>query len=167
MRKIPNIAKITVAAAAVSAFAGPAWAAGCALQDEIMALDTRVLQSELVVAALHCGHSGPYNAFVRKFEPVLVADGVAFRNYFNRIYGPHGEQVMDETVTRLANYAEMRSWTLGTSYCANAAAVFGTLLSLDTSQLAIFARSRPYVRDHGVEPCAVEAAAPAAAQPSP
>lgn len=166
MRKIPNFAKITMAAAAISANAGPALAAGCALQDEIMALDTRVLQSELVVAALHCGQSGPYNSFIQKFGPVLVADGIAFRNYFSRIYGPSGEQMMDETVTRLANFAEMRSWTLGAAYCPNAAAVFGTLLSLDTAQLAIFARSRPYVRDHGVEPCAVEAAAPAA-QPSP
>ena len=89
----------------------------CALPAEQAALDTSVLQSELVVAALSCGANSQYNGFVQKFESELVALGAAFRNYFARIYGPNGEDRMDQTVTRLANIAEVRSMGLGPQYC--------------------------------------------------
>lgn len=164
MRTIGRLARIA-AAAAISTAATQAWAGTCALPDERTALDTRVLQSELVVAALTCRDNARYNAFVEKFQPALVAEGVNFRNYFNRIYGPYGETMMDEMVTRLANLAEMRSWALGPSYCPAEESVFDGLLMLDPSQLPMFAASRPYVNDHDVEPCPPQVQA--ATQPVP
>jgi hypothetical protein len=167
MPNLPKFAIRAAAVAAVSALSGPAWAGSCALQDEMMALNTRVLQSELVVAALNCHESSQYNAFVQRFQPQLVASGVAFRNYFNRLYGPYGEQVMDEMVTKLANIAVMRSWALGPFYCPSEDSVFNSLLALDASQLANFAASRPYVLDHDILPCPVQAATQPPAEPAP
>jgi len=166
MPKIPRFAKGLAAAAALALGAGPALAGTCALQDEMMALDTRVLQSELVVAALNCGQSSDYNAFVLKFKPQLVASGAAFRNYFNRIYGPYGEQMMNKMVTRLANIAVMRSWSWGTAYCASESSVFAYLNALPAPQLAAFAASRPYVADHDVRPCPVQATTEEPLQPA-
>lgn len=148
-----GFARIAGLAAAFSTVAGQAWAGTCALPDEEAALDTRVLQSELVVAALSCQQNDRYNAFVTKFSAALVYEGVNFRNFFTRNYGPYGEAMMDQLVTRLANLAEMRSWGLGELYCPTEASVFDGLLALDPSQLPAFAASRPYVNDHDVEPC--------------
>jgi hypothetical protein len=54
------------AAAATLIFAETAAAAGtCSLPNEQAAIDARVLQSELMVGALSCGHQSQYNAFVR------------------------------------------------------------------------------------------------------
>ena len=128
----------------------------CALPAEQAALDTRVLQSELVVAALSCGSSSQYNGFVQKFESELVALGGIFRNYFARIYGPNGEDRMDQTVTRLANIAEVRSMGLGPQYCDYEAQVFATLQSVAPAQLAAFAAENPYVGDHDIRPCPVQ-----------
>lgn len=153
MGKTGGFARIIGLAAALSTAAAQAWAGTCALPDEQAALDTRVLQSELVVAALACQQNDRYNAFVTKFSAALVYEGVNFRNFFTRNYGPYGEQMMDELVTRLANLAEMRSWALGETYCPTEASVFDYLLALDPSQLPAFAASRPYVNDHDVEPC--------------
>jgi len=151
--KAGGFARIAGVAAAISVVAGQAWAATCALPDERAGLDTRVLQSELVVAALSCQQNDRYNAFVTKFSAALVYEGMNFRNFFTRNYGPYGEAMMDQLVTRLANLAEMRSWALGELYCPTEASVFDYLLALDPSQLPAFAASRPYVNDHDVEPC--------------
>jgi len=128
----------------------------CALPDEQAALDTRVLQTELIVAALSCGASSQYNGFVQKFESELVTLGAAFRNYFSRIYGPNGEDRMDQTVTRLANIAEVRGMGLGPQYCDYEAQVFATLQEVEPAQLAAFAAENPYVGDHDIRPCSVE-----------
>lgn len=153
MGKAGTLARVFAAAAALAAAVGPAVAGPCALPDEQFALDTRVLQSELMVAALTCQENARYNAFVTKFAPALVIEGTSFRNYFTRVYGPYGEQMMDQLVTRLANLAEMRSWALGPLYCPTEQSVFDGLLALDLSQLLVFAASRPYVNDHDIEPC--------------
>jgi hypothetical protein len=160
MGMIPKAMRAGAAAAAAMLAVQPALAGPCALQDELMALNTRVLQSELVVAALNCKQSAQYNAFVTRFSPVLVASGTAFRNYFNRVYGPQGEQMMDEMVTRLANYAVMRSWYWGESYCPVEDAVFSSLMTIDPVELANFAGLRPTASDHQVLPCVVTATVP-------
>lgn len=144
----------------------------CALPNEQAALDTRVLQSELVVAALSCGTSSQYNGFVQKFESELVALGGVFRNYFARIYGPNGEDRMDQAVTRMANIAEVRSMGLGPQYCDYEAQVFATLQGVAPAQLAAFAAENPYVGDHDIRPCPVQVQAqspntPVAASPDP
>ena len=128
----------------------------CALPDEQAAFNTRVLQSELVVAALSCGASSQYNGFVQKFKSELVALGNAFRGYFIRIYGPSGEDRMDQTVTRLANIAEVRSMGLGPQYCDYETQVFAVLQGVAPTQLAAFAAQNPDVSDHDIRPCPVE-----------
>lgn len=169
MRGVPLKARnVAAMAALLSMLSAQAQAANtCALPDEQAALDTRVLQSELVVAALSCGANTQYNSFVQKFESKLVALGASFRNYFTRIYGPNGEDRMDQTVTRLANIAEVRGMGLGPQYCDYEAQVFRTLQGVEPAQLAAFAAENPYVGDHDIRPCPVEVQAQGSNLPLP
>jgi hypothetical protein len=157
-----------LAAAALSLAAQSALAAGdCALRAEKAALDMRVLQTELVVAALNCKQSDKYNTFVHKFESKLTDLGAAFRQYFVRVYGEAGETRMNELVTRLANAAVIRSWDWGAYYCPTEAQMFDYVLWLKPDQLVSFAASRPYIHDHDVQGCAGTPQAPVQAEAAP
>ncbi len=169
MRVVPRIMRAAAFAATLSIASQQALAEDCALQDEQAALDARVLQTELVVAALNCGRNADYNAFATKFQEVLIAYGAAFRNYFTRVYGPGGEEEMNLMVTRLANVAVVRSWSWGSNgvYCENEASMFSYVMALDPSQFAGFAASRPYATDHDVQLCPIPPPVQAETQPSP
>lgn len=164
MRTVSRFATVLGAAAALALLAGQAQAGSCALKDEKAALDMRVLQSELTVAALNCQQSDKYNAFVKKFEAKLAELGKSFRHYFDRVHGQRGEIEMDEMVTRLANAAVIRSWDWGAYYCPTEVQMFDYLLYLPPDQLVPFAASRPYIADHDVQPCAGGPGAPVQAQ---
>lgn len=165
--------KAGMTAAAMSLLAGQAMASDCALPSELTALNTRVLQSELVVAALSCGENTEYNTFIQKFEPVLLQDGVNFRNYFLRVYGPNGEDAMNQLVTRIANIESARSKFPGFDYCSYAYQMFSAVLALPPEQLDQFASARGNATDHDVMACPVQAesqaqtADPAPIQPQP
>ena len=136
-----------------------AQAAACALVDEKTALDTRVLQSELMVAALTCGENARYGVFVKKFEPILVANGQALRQYFNRAYGSAGETRMNRMVTQLANTASIRSASQArAAYCASQGRLFAEVLALRTGDLPGFVSHLSYIDEHGVRPCTQQAA---------
>ena len=159
-----RLARASLVAAVLAVLAVPAMAGSCALKDEKAALDMRVLQTELIVAALNCGKSAEYNAFVNKFQAKLVMLGTSFRGYFDRVYGKNGETEMDEMVTRLANAAVIRSWDWGYAYCPTESQMFEYVLYLKPDELAPFAASRPYIADHDVLPCAGSPGAPVQAQ---
>ncbi|MGB8274497.1 MAG: hypothetical protein WCF16_04405 [Alphaproteobacteria bacterium] len=134
-------------------------AATCSLAAEQAAIDSRALQSELMVAALSCGQSGQYNAFVTKFGPQLAANGNALRQYFGRAFGANGETQMNAFVTRLANYASTRATTRGTpAFCADSAALFGQVLAAAPNDLVAVAARQPFAGDSGITPCAVQTA---------
>lgn len=162
-----RLARAAALAALLAVMAPPALAGPCALKDEKAALDMRVLQTELVVAALNCGKSAEYNAFVNKFEGKLVTLGASFRKYFDRVHGKKGVTEMDEMVTRLANAAVIRSWDWGYTYCPTEAKMFEYVLYLKPEELAPFAASRPYTADHDVLPCAGVPGEPVQAQSAP
>ncbi len=105
MKKCRRLARVAVAVTALQFAASTVWADTCASAAEKTAFDTRVLQSELMVAALSCGENARYNSFVQKFESELVANGNALRGYFARNYGKSGEDVLDRFITRIANNA--------------------------------------------------------------
>jgi hypothetical protein len=160
MERFGRLARF-VAGAMTALFAGlqVAQAATCALADEATALNTRVLQSELMVAALTCGENARYGAFVKKFEPILVANGNALRHYFKRAYGGAGETRMNRMVTQLANAASMRSMGQGKAvYCASRASLFSEVLALGAHDLPAYVSRLSYAGDHGVRPCTQQAA---------
>lgn len=163
-RTIPSVARmLLLAAAATAGFAGGANAGGvCAQPAEQAALNTRVLQSELMVAALSCNARGQYNRFVKKFEVELVANGRTMRRYFHRAYGRRGEAEVTRFVTRLANDASARSLNASNNaYCAKARAIFDKVLALDPNELPDFVADRSRVAQHGILPCTQQAASEA------
>ena len=99
---------VLFAAAAQFAAANAAWAGTCASPVEKAAFDSRVLQNELMVAALTCGETTRYNAFVTKFQPQLTEHGKTLKAYFARVYGKRGEHELNNFMTRIANAATMR-----------------------------------------------------------
>lgn len=113
------------------AVAAPAMAAGsaCATAADEAAINTRVLQTELMVAALSCGEKDRYNAFVTTFKDQLSYNGQALRTMFKRVHGARGDYEMNAFVTRLANDASQRNSTSRAGYCASASQTFSEALA--------------------------------------
>jgi hypothetical protein len=110
-----KFSKIGIVIATV-ATASPAFAAPqCPSIAEASAERVRVLQTELMVAALKCrgredlGLFEKYNTFVRKFTPELVEHGKTLTGYFQRSYGNSYRQKMDKYITSLANTVSIAS----------------------------------------------------------
>ncbi len=150
---------VLFAAIAAMAPANRADAAMCAMPPERAAADARVLQTELMVAALTCGQRNRYNHFAKKFQPQLVANGKALRRYFRRAHGRSGEAEVTRFVTRLANDASARSLVNGTeAYCAYASSLFDEVMAIDGKDFQAFVARLPSAHSHGIESCPPKAA---------
>ncbi|MGZ9107161.1 MAG: hypothetical protein ACXW3M_15440 [Rhodoplanes sp.] len=97
-----------------------------------MALNTRVLQTELMVAALSCDEQQRYNAFVTNYRSHLEAQGASLRAWFGRAYGSASESELNAFVTKLANDASKRSLDAA-SYCASVGALLSEVLETPTN----------------------------------
>lgn len=140
----------------VLATALPAQAAeSCANREARRSLEVRVLQSELMVAALTCGERQSYNAFVTTFKPFLKSQGAELRAFFVEQFGlAAGPNRLNKMVTRLANTASQNSVNVSTQeFCAQAKARFATVLNADTQGLLQIARANPTAMDHGFRSC--------------
>ena len=143
-------------AAAVIVTATGAKADGCARDYELPALQARVLQTDLMVAALTCDARPLYNAFITKYRPELIGQGRALKAYFNRTHGKRGVMVLDAFVTRLANEASLRTVAARGTYCANARMAFTTALAgSETARLTDLAARHPRANSHGIVACAL------------
>ena len=146
---------IAAAAAGVLTTSAAANAQTCADRGAREALEMRVLQSELMVAALTCNQRPSYNAFVTTFKPYLKTQGQELRTYFTEAFGPNtGPKRLNDMVTRLANVASQNSLTQPTSaFCAQARQRFDAVLNATPQKLAQMARSNPAAGSHGVKAC--------------
>jgi len=133
--------------------AGTAAAAVCANPAEREALDTRVLQTELVVAALSCGENQRYKAFVGRFENELIKRAGVMKKYFQRSHGGRANKEMNQFVTSLANEASQRSLAEAATFCAAAAQLFEDLMKVEPKELVKFASARPTASTHDVPLC--------------
>lgn len=147
------IRSMAVGASLLVAMASGAEAASCAKTTEAAALQTRMLQTELMVAALSCNQRNEYNAFVTQYRPELKRNGTALQSYFKRSYGRRGTDELNRFTTRLANEASKRSLGDVRAFCADAAQAFGALKTLPTVQFATFVAARPTADSHGMEVC--------------
>jgi len=130
------------------------------------ALEMRVLQSELMVAALTCGQRPSYNAFVATFNPYLKDQGGNLRTFFDEAYGENGTFRLNRLVTRLANEASSLTLNQPTSqFCAQAKTRFEAVLAAPPRQLAHMARANASAGMHGYKSC-VEVAESNADQPA-
>ena len=138
------------------------FAAVCAAPGENSALQTRVLQSELMVAALSCNQRDNYNTFVRRFGGELTDLGANLKRYFSRAHGGKGgAPAMNSLVTNLANEASQRAMGYRGDYCNDSASLFTAVLAVPPRELSSFAASRPFANSHGIASCQA-AARPAA-----
>lgn len=106
------------------------------------AMQVRMLQTEMMVAALSCGAAGQYNAFVRKFAGQLVENGRMLRSHFARTHGKRGSARLDAFVTGLANTASVISIRNSRTFCPNLKAIFQKALSDPNQQLSVLAAER-------------------------
>lgn len=126
-----SLASVSLASLAVAAClaASPASAASlrCESAKDGLAVNTRVLQTNLMVAALMCGERQNYNAFVTTFRNDIAAQGSSLKALFKRTYGGGGKRELNNFVTKLANDASMDCMkTAGAKerFCARARAAF-------------------------------------------
>lgn len=134
---------------ATQVFAGPM----CAQAHEQTALNTSVLRTELMVAALSCGRQTHYNAFVTKFNGDLTEQGYLLRAFFQRQYGNAAEQHLNRFVTRLANDESKRSIAGRTQFCTAASELFQQLLDDKQQHLQTHASSPSLSTRHGISSC--------------
>jgi len=148
-----TLRRLALAASMVASVTGPASATVCATAAERSALDARVLQTELMIAALGCGENGRYAAFVHKFNGELVSRGQTMRRYFERAYGARAEERINHLVTDLANEASERRNAWSINYCLFASALFDHVLALAPETFGAFAGRQPFAASHGVSAC--------------
>lgn len=153
---VGRIKRAAAAAVIVSSFASPvlaqsgpqlAAAGQCPTQTALQAAQVRVLQTELMVAALQCrndpafDHSAKYNAFISQFSSSLSQHGKALQDHFRKAFGGDHQRQLDRYVTRLANDAGQRGTTTG--YCQTMAPLFERVLTLKKSDLGSFSSELP------------------------
>lgn len=151
----------TMAVAPIAA----ARAAACYTPAETTAVEVRMLQSELMVAALACRDSNPelgmlqqYNEFVRRLSVPLVRHSKVLQAHFRRAYGTSGMSRLEAFETALANDASKRSM-VSASYCHRAAAVFQEVSALKRTDLERFSAERATEVGLPVRTCTATAAA--------
>lgn len=161
---MPRYKKIVASLAVIASFAAGQASAMCVSSSERQAMTMRVLQTELMVAALTCGQQGEYNQFVRQFEGELVTQGKTLRSTFQRLYGGKGQPRLDGFVTRLANEASQRSIGDRAAFCPRASELFSVVLKTPPAALVSVAEQQPFSDEHGASECSTRVASDTAPQ---
>jgi hypothetical protein len=137
--------RISAAAVAVGvAISGQVHAAGsiCPIGNGLSARQVRLLQTELMVAALTCRSNakldleGKYGSFARRFSPELKRHADALREEFKG-----NATRMDKYVTGIANASSDVSLANPT-YCDQVVALFDAVLAVKPGTLHAFAAER-------------------------
>lgn len=154
----PAAARIPAVAILLATAAPGVAAAACWSEAGRAAVAVRVLQSELTLGALVCGHRGAYARFVERQEAELRRHGEALAAHFHGAYGPaEGERRLDAFATRLANEASGRKTAWTSDYCAYLKALTDRAAALPPDRLAAFAAAQPNARRTAAEgACAAE-----------
>lgn len=130
----------------------------CANDREMAALNARVVQTELMVAALSCEERQRYNQFATTYQAVLVGRADDMRNFFKRTGGKQGTTRMNALVTRLANDASQLSQMRADSYCQFASELFDEVLRTPPAQFNTIT-DKPWIQErHGYTACAAATA---------
>lgn len=105
---------------------------------ELSAIQVRVLQSEMMVAALTCDLRPQYNEIVILFKDEIGRHGANLRSYFERSFGrAGGEKQLNSFVTEMANRASSHAVSQGSFYCAGAKNFLTDILSLPSRGLKL------------------------------
>ena len=159
--RVRALRRIVCGASVASALlTGVAQAATCTAPGETSALQARVLQTELMVAALTCSQKDKYNAFIRRFGGDLTTLGNSMKSYFTRAHGRKAATEMNAFVTALANEASRRAMGYQGDFCGDANGLFDSVLAVPPKELARFAATRPTANTYGIASCQASAKKP-------
>jgi hypothetical protein len=128
----------------------------CAHSKEKEALDTRVLQTELMVAALGCGERAYYNKFVSKYKADFKERGANLHRYFSRVYKNKAQYQLNKFITTLANDISRDSKHPSiTLFCQKATVIFRDALeTTSTKSLTELVSDKRFESVHGIQSCA-------------
>jgi hypothetical protein len=121
--------------------------AQCLKPKERTAVHVRMLQTELMVAALSCravpgrDFTAEYNSFVRKHGDRLVGHARVLQAYFSSTYGSESRRHLDAFITSLANDASRRSMSSPT-FCDESVGLFHEALQVERSDLESWSAMR-------------------------
>ena len=114
----------------------------------VEAMHVRLLQTELMVAALQCrtvpdyDFSTKYNSFVMQFSQPLTQNANVLKDHFRKSFGANHMTQLDRYMTRIANDAGQRGITSG--YCQAMAPMFDRVLALKgNTDLTKFSNQNP------------------------
>lgn len=158
--RLPDVAAaVLLCAVAATPAAAQQKAKGsfCASDQDLAALNARVLQTELMVAALSCGERQRYNDFVTTYQSVLTERGHSLQALFKRVHGAQGVRRMDAFVTKMANDSSQQVREKGAEYCAFAGDLFEEVLAARPADLNKLTSKAWIVGRHGYTPCVQEA----------
>ena len=152
---------ICVALASPGLAAGKGKTAGgsCASDRDLAALNARVLQTELMVAALSCDEKQRYNTFVSTYRDVLLDRGQALQALFKRTHGAQATARLNAFITKLANDAAQQVRSRGDDYCAFAGELFEEAIATSPREFNTITNKDWIAGRHGFRPCVEQASA--------
>src|ERR1700677_3236758 len=124
-----------MALAMVTDASGALAAPKCATSDEVTAIQSAVIQQQLMVAALTCNQIEHFNAFQTSYAKELRRSDASLQHMFRRLYAGHGDAEYHAFKTRLANDSSIRSIHDNQGYCHDAGMVFDAALISDKPTL--------------------------------
>lgn len=133
--------------------------APCAASVDQTSLQVRMLQTELMVAALTCNQRTDYNAFVTRFQPELTLQGKHLVSFFKQKHGAGSAKALNGFITRIANESSRRGMQKRGEFCRNAASIHASSKKIQPTGLARYAQAQPFANLHGVKACATKIAA--------
>ena len=146
--------RLTILALALGfGVASSALASVCVRPGDEAALNSKAMQSELMVSALACEETARYNAWVRKFETELVANGTVLKRIFRQAYGAASDTRLGQFVTALANDAAQRSAVEKAGFCVATARVFDRVLPMNGPEFLAFVAGPDFAGRHDFAEC--------------
>ena len=139
----------------------------CAAPNEYRALNARVLQTRMMVAALACHAEREYNAAITALRPALRLQGERLHAYFEHAYGRAADARLDGFVTRLANEQSLLSTRDRAAFCAAGARRFAELAATTPERFDELLEDGELATAHRIKACAPPAPALAGASITP
>lgn len=133
----------------------------CVQPGDQQAFDVIALKSSLMVAALSCDEPDLYNAFIRRFQPNVMAEQNAMDGYYHRAYGLDAQMREDRYVTDLANSQASSTGQTAAVYCSGTEKLFGEVLaSRNWDDLVLLTGAKPLPVPAPEAACALAPALP-------
>lgn len=132
--------------------------APCAASVDQISLQVRMLQTELMVAALTCNQRTDYNAFVTRFQPELALQGKHLQAFFKQKHGSGAAKALNGFITRIANESSRRGMQKRGEFCRNAASIHAASKTMQPASLVSYAQSQHFANLHGISACPTKVA---------